>query len=230
MGRSGLTCLLVVTTLLAVCDCQAEPLGSPSSDSPPLVYDLLINGESFTVEANRRTTLKSQTKPGVTYDVAIQIAMQQQVKLDRLVFDYEWPAAVQESRRNKQRTVQIRHELGFTVLLTDLGPALDAKSQEEALKITTDSMTESLRESGVKNLEVGSPRDWKFTNTVGRGVRLHYEDQQATAQTGLVFLLGGANFSASCIVQYFDASTDNVLPRVKKILDSIRAVSPPSHR
>lgn len=227
MGRSGLICLLAAMTLFFPETPFAAPPDSPGSDTPPLTYDVMINGETFSVEANRRAKLKSQSKPGVTYDVAIQIAMEQHIRLDRLRFSYEWPAAVQESHRRGQRTVRIRHELGFTVIITDLGPAMDAKGQEEVLKIMTDSMAESLRESGVKKLETAAPREWKFTNSSGRGVQFRYEDQQATPQTSLALVLGAPNFAASCIVQYFDANAENALPRVRKILDSIRGVDTP---
>ncbi len=224
MGRSGPICLCAAVTLLTTWTVRAEPVGSPGSDAPPLTYDLMINGENFTVQANRRATLKSQKKPGVTYEVAVQIALQQHIRLSRLEFDYEWPASVQETRGVTQRTVRIRHELGFTVLVTDLGPAVDSKAQEETLKIAANSVSESLKESGMKNMEVAASRDWKFANSAGRGIRLHYEDNQATPQTAMLFVLSAPNFTASCLVQYFDANADNVLPLVKRILDSLRAV------
>lgn len=227
MGRSGLICLLAVMALFAPGLAFPAAPERPASDTPPLTYDLMINGEMFTVEANRRAKLKSQTKPGVAYDVAIQIAMEQQVRLDRLRFTYEWPATVQESRRNGQRTVRIRHELGFTVIITDLGPAMDAKGQAELLRILTASMSETLQESEVKKLETAAPREWKFTNSSGRGIQFRYEDQQATPQTTLVLVLSDPNFTASCIVQYFDGNAENVLPRVRKIVDSIRGLNTP---
>ena len=227
MRRSRLICLLAAVTLFASGTACAAPPDTPGSDTPPLTYDLMINGETFSVEANRQAKLKSQSKPGVTYDVAIQIAMEQHIRLDRLRFSYDWPATVQESRRRGQRTVRIRHELGFTVIVTDLGPAMDAKSQEEVLKIMTESMAESLRESGVKKLETAPPREWKFAHSSGRGVQFRYEDQQGTPQTSLALVLGAPNFAASCIVQYFDANAENALPRVRKIVDSIRGLNTP---
>jgi len=35
----------------------------------------------------------------------------------------------------EQHTVRLSHELGYNMLITDLGGPLDAKGQEEALKI-----------------------------------------------------------------------------------------------
>ena len=188
----------------------------------------MINGEMFTVEANRRAKLKSQTKPGVAYDVAIQIAMEQQVRLDRLRFTYEWPATVQESRRNGQRTVRIRHELGFTVIITDLGPAMDAKGQAELLRILTASMSETLQESEVKKLETAAPREWKFTNPPVAAFNSAMKTNRQLRKPPWFLVLSDPNFTASCIVQYFDGNAENVLPGSAEIVDSIRGLNTPN--
>ena len=46
--------------------------------------------------------------------------------------EYEMPAKVSDDRSRQQRTVQIKHELGFSFQLTDLGRLLDAKAQEDS--------------------------------------------------------------------------------------------------
>ena len=202
----------------------AEPAG-PNSSTPPLSYELMINGESFFLEANRQVKLKSLAKPGVTYDVALQVAMEQHVRLSTLQFDYDWPASVQEDRRQSQRMVRIRHELGFSILISDLGRAMEPKEQDESLKLLSGSVSQSFRDSGMKNLKVSDPHERKFANSSGRGAVVHYEDSQGIAQTSLVYVLTGSDFSASCIVQYFDGDAENVLPRVKKTLDSVRSLT-----
>jgi len=187
-----------------------------------LTYELVINGETFFIEANQQTKLRSQLKPGLVYDVALQVAMEQHVRLDRVQFDYDWPAKVQQTRRHSQITVRVRHELGFTFIITEMGGATEKNSQLELLKSVADSVADSFRRSGVKNLNVSEPRQWKFENASGHGVRLNYQDEQGTRQTGLVCVLGGRDFTASCIAHYLDADAEIVQPRLKKIFDSIR--------
>ena len=82
----------------------------------------------------------------------------------------------------------------------------------------------------MKNLAVSPPHEGKFANCAARGITLRCEDGQAVGQTGRVYVVTGPNFSASCIVQNSDANAENVLPRVKKILDSIRPLVPRQDR
>ena len=106
---------------------------------PPTTYEVVINGESFRVEADRVTKVQSAEAGG-------------QLRTGRA--DRPHPSAATEHRpagirhagqrlrrpRPRQRTVQIRHQLGFNVLLTDLGGPLDAKDQKDALKARIDSV------------------------------------------------------------------------------------------
>lgn len=200
----------------------ADPTDGGSS-AAPLIYDLMINGESFRVEANRQTRLESRAKPGVSYDVALQIAIEQQVRLEHVRFDYEWPATVQETRQGGQRAIRLRHELGFTILLSDLGGNMEESSRSEGLKILADSVVGSLRQSGMKEVAPTAPREWKFANATARGVSIAFKDSQGAEQTAQALLMSGPGFTASCVVQYFNNSAALALPRAKKILDSIRA-------
>jgi len=196
----------------------------PGSGSPPLTYELMINGESFLVEANRQQRLESRQSPGVTYDVALRIAMTQPVKLNTLRFEYDWPAEVEDDRRQPQRTVRIRHELGFTMLITDLGRPVEEAGEDEALKIVSESVVEGLRGSGMEHIQVGDSHTLPFPAAAGRGVVIHCRGGQGYDQTCLVYLLRGKGFAASCVVQYLDAEVETVLPRVRKTFNSIRPI------
>ena len=55
--------------------------GAPQP-TPPVTYEVQINGESFPVEANRAVKVDSQEKPGVGYNVAVRVAPTQQVRLE----------------------------------------------------------------------------------------------------------------------------------------------------
>lgn len=227
MPRPILSSLVLMSVSVAVWPSRAADPPPTGSSAPPLSYELMINGETFVLEANRLVTLQSQQKPGVSYRVAIQIAMQQQVALDNIRFDYDWPATVTEDRRRAHRMVRIRHELGFSMILTDLGEPLDAAAQDEALKLLSDSIVESFRASGMKKLTVSEPYEQKFAKASARGVSIRYEDSQGVAQTSLACVLTGPRFSASCVAQYFDSDAERAVPQVKKILESIRPAKAP---
>jgi hypothetical protein len=55
-------------------------------------------------------------------------------------------------------------------------------------------------------------------------VVIRYRDGQDLGHTCLVYVLVGEKFAVSCVVEYLDRDSEDVLPLVKKTLDSFRAV------
>jgi len=211
--------LTAAAVLAAAATARAQP-----SAGPPLRYELMINGESFIVEANRAVKLRSKGKPGVSYEVALRIAPTQRLKLNSVQFDYDWLTKVEDDRRAVQRSVRLTHELGFTMLISDLGRALETDSWNQALKILTESVTETFREMKVQKLQVGKPHQRKFKGSTGRGVVIRYLDADQVGHSCLIYVLVGEGFAASCIIQYRDNDADDTLPLVKKTLDSASAL------
>ncbi|MEN6496862.1 MAG: hypothetical protein ABFD16_21435 [Thermoguttaceae bacterium] len=189
----------------------------------PRLYELMINGESFLVEADQQARLESKERPGVTYNVALRVALRQPIELNTLRLEYDWPAQVEDDRGRKQRTVKVHHELGYTVLFTDLGQPLEGKDAGEALDILIQSVTKSLTESGMQRLAPSKPYHREFAGAKARGVTIHYQDKEGFGQACLVYLLVGDRFTGSCIAQYFDKDEETVLPRIKALLDSVRS-------
>ena len=203
---------------------SAIAAAGPGSGSPPLAYELIINGESFLIEANRQIKLKSPGKPGVTYDVALRIALEQSVRLNTLQFDYDWPARVDDDRGRSQRTAWIRHELGYVMQITDLGQPLDAGTAEEAFVIIRDATLARFREAEMKDITVTEYKSRKFANSLGRGAMIRYRDAQGDDRTCLVYLMTGPTFAGYSTIEYRDADQVDVLPRARKTLDSLRAL------
>jgi hypothetical protein len=198
--------------------------GQSASGQPPLTYELVIDGESFLVEADRQLTLQSKETPGRTYNVALRIAPQQRVELNTLQFNYDWPAEIEVDRKQFRRTAKVRHELGHTMIISDLAEPLDEESTGEALRILQESVTDSFRQSGLENVRVAEPHTQKFEHAAARGVVIGYQDSDGVKQSCLVYVLNGEGFSGSAIVQYFDEEKESVLPLIKRTLDSIRPV------
>jgi len=210
--------------LLAAAAAQCPAAHGAGSSTPPLTYELMIDGESFLIEANRQVKLQSRDKPGVTYDVALRIALEQPVRLNTFRFEYDWPAQVDDDLRRPQRTVRIAHELGFNMLITDLGQPLDDDSQDKALKILRESTVKGFQEAGMEEITVDEFQSRKFAGSVGRGMMIRYRDGNGLSHTCLVYLMTGPTFAGYCTVEYLDLREVDVVPHVRKILDSIRAI------
>lgn len=208
--------------LVAASICPADE--ETGSSSPPLTYELMINGETFQVEADRQVKLESRAKPGIVYDVALRIALEQRVRLNTIRFEYDWPAKVEDDRRKAHRTFRIRHELGFTMLITDLGQPLDAEAQKNALRLLRESTVQGFQEGGMKDLTVAEFPGREFGGSVGRGVMIRYRDGQGLRHTCLIYLMTGPTFAGYAVIEYFDADENKAIPRVRKTLDSIRAI------
>ncbi len=198
--------------------------GEAADTAPPQTYELRINGETFLVEANRETTLESKTKPGVRYRVALRVAPTQQVRLDSILFDYDLPAKVAVDGKAGSRTVRITHELGFSVLLGDLGRPQSPKEQQEALKTLVDSVTATLGEMKAKEINVTESHQRKFAGSAGLGVTIRYTDAKGFRRVYLLYVLTGPKHAATCVVEYLEHDSDDVLPMIKKMLDSVRAI------
>lgn len=202
---------------------RVSPAATPQALAPK-TYELMINGESFQVEANRVVRLQSKRTPGVTYQVAIRVAPVQHMKLDRLQFDYDVRADVERPRDQQQPSVKLRHQLGFSMMLTELGPPLKSGDQEKLLEALAESIRKNFRQRGVKpgDIKVARLDDHQFEGAFGCGLRIRYPDAQQIAHSTLVYVLVGKSFSASCIVEFLDTDSENVLPLVKKTIDSVR--------
>ncbi len=196
-----------------------------SETEQSITYELLINGESFLVEGNRVVKLRSEKNPDTEYQVAVRIAPTQRYRMPNLSFAYERPAVIQRDPEDGAGIVRLIHELGYTMLIHDLGGTLDEDAQKQALAILTESVANSFGDLQASNIQTGAPHSRKFGENTGLGNMIRYTDAQNVGHTCLVYVLTGKGFSATCVIQYPDADQDNVLPLVRKTLDSFQAAS-----
>jgi hypothetical protein len=224
MTRLAWFALSLAFSLLPPAVLQAQP-----NASPPVMYDIRINGETFRVEGNRLVKVESKKQPGTSYEIAVRMSLSQPIRLDTIQLDYDLPAKVSYLRIKPTdkaalplRGVEINHEMGFTVVITDLGGPLDEKGRAEALKILRESTSESIGKGPEAKLTVGEPYDRTFNGAACRGVTLNYQDAKEEGHTCLAYVLTGPKFAATCVVQYPDANEEVVLPVIRKILDSVR--------
>ena len=107
------------------------------------------------------------------------------------------------------------------MLLTLLGDHREAKDHEQVLTVLADSVVETYKEMKVKQLDVGKPQERKFAHTIARGLTIRYRDAQDYEHVCLVYLVSGEKFTASCVTQYLAVDADDVVPLIKRMLDSI---------
>jgi hypothetical protein len=210
---------LVSAVLSGILACPRVSVGE---DVSPTTYELSVNGESFLVELDQQSKLKSETHPNVSYSVALRISPQQRLKLNTIQLEYDRLSQVQDDRGGSQRSVRIRHELGYTVLLTDLGSPLQAGDQAKALVMLKDSVTQSLRESGMALGKEDQPKQITFAGCKGLGGPISYKNGDGDEQACLVYVLTSEKFAATCVVQYFEADSARVKEQIKKLLNSIK--------
>jgi hypothetical protein len=189
----------------------------------PLMYDLMINGESFTVEANRTIKLESKKKPGTVYEVALRVAPVQRLVLKGIQLDYERGYEVLDSAAGDLRTATLRHELGYSIVVSDVGGEMKEAARTQVREALVKSMEGSFRAAKAEEITISPKHDRTFAHASGEGVTIQYQDAQGRARTCLVYVLSGKGFTASVIVQFSDADHENVLPLMKKTLDSISA-------
>jgi hypothetical protein len=219
MFRS-IAAMLAVAAITAV----EPPRRAEPAVVPPSTYEVQINGESFLVEANRQVKLESKTKPGVSYTVAIRVAPTQRVRLRTIQFDYDLPAKVEAEIRGENRSARVTHELGFSLLLCDLGRTLDSKAQENALEILAKSVVTTLRDAKVAGLKISEPHQRTFNGSPARGETIRYRDAKGFEHVYLLYVLAGSGHAATCVAEYLDHDSDDVLPLIKRILDSVRPI------
>lgn len=220
MLRTVVVGLFTVTALIDGLEARAQT----GQAVPASTYEVQINGESFEVEANRVVKLESKEKPGVTYQVAVRVAPIQRVRLGNVQFEYELPGKLEENGPRGNPSIRLSHELGFSMFLTNLGATLDQSGQEETLKMLVDSVTSTLRDEGASDIDVSGTHERSFEGSSARGVTVRYRDAKDFGHVCLLYVLTAPSFAVSCVVEYLESDGDDVLPLVKKALDSVRAV------
>ena len=187
----------------------------------PLRFEVQINGENFLVDEGRITPLESKNKPGVEYEVAVWLAQYQPWRLNRIGFNYHRGFAVTDDQAEVLRTATLKHDLGFAMVLSDLGGALDEQGKQQTLEALIKTTRQSLETSGAEQLVVSAPSTREFGDVEGRGVTIAYQ-QGDTPEAALVYVLTTEDFSATVVVQYLEKDQADVLDLIRPTWRSLR--------
>ena len=143
----------------------------PGAGDTPLTYEVQIDGESFEVEGGRPPIkVESKLKKGTTYTLALRVAMTQPLRLNSVQLEYGMSAKVADDKGKDLRIAQIDHEIGFSLEITDLGQALDAKHQDELLKTIADAAVKRFTDSKATGLKRAEPKAGKIWSLRGQVV------------------------------------------------------------
>lgn len=179
---------------------------------PPLVFEVSINGESFFVEAETQTEVKSKKHPGVTYKLALRLAPQQRWALNTVKFEYDGKFRVDDDNDPQTRTATLTHELGFILSVIDLGDTPAEADRPKLLQKLVDSLTASHRQSGDTQIQAQPSQPLKFGQVVGHEVVLQYLDRKQTKYTERIAFLVAGPRCAAFIVQYPQEKEADMLP------------------
>lgn len=194
----------------------------PAADDPPFLYDIVINGETFTVEGNRAVTVESRLHQGVKYDIALRLSQTQRWPLNTVQFDYDLGFEVADDEDQQVRTATLRHELGFTVTVTDMGGPLPEKSRKEMLDRLIAAMTKRLAAEKATDVKMAKPMERKFKQTPATGVTITYGDQDGFSRVCVIYLLSTPTFFCACTLECFEPDKDDAMPLVQRTLESFR--------
>lgn len=191
-------------------------------DQPPARYEIVIDGENFTVEENRVTTVRSQKNPDRTYQVAVRVAPLQPWRLNNIEFLYNQGFAVRDDRAAELRRAELRHNLGFTVAITDLGGTIDAEDREKAVQLLIEATVIELQRDGGADIEPGKITTRKFGPVTGTGAALDYQ-QDGVPYRALAYLMTTAETATSVLIDYPAAKQEAALAIVKPTLESFQS-------
>lgn len=213
--------LVVSMTLCGFALCLAAPaIVRAQLPEQPIRLELLINGESFTIDTDQATTLKSEKPNGPKYQLAARIAQFQPWKLNSLSLEYHRGFAVDDDEGQEIRTATFRHRLGFAMSISDLTGTLDGPGKRKVLDLLIEATTASIRAEGGEGIETSEPVTSKFGSVAALGVTIRSK-QRGVPQRSIVYVLTGEQFAATAVVQFLDADQAIAVPLVKPTLQSL---------
>lgn len=203
---------------------KAEPAARPTPPPAPqpVFFEVQVDGETFLVESNKVAKVASQKKPGTNYQLAVRFASVQPVRLNTFQFEFDRPAELTDNGSPIERTVKLKHELGYTLFVGDLGDPPNETDVEKILMHLADSAASTFRKLGLDGVKTGEPHTRDFAQTKGRGNIVRYQDKEGFQHTCLIYVLTGKSYCASFVAEYVDQDADDVLPLLKRIIESMR--------
>ena len=214
-----------ISVFVAVAAAAISRLASaqPAASDPPVTYEVQIDGESFQVEGSQRPIkVESKVKKGTTYMLAVRVAMTQPLRLNSVQMEYGMWAKVTDNKGKDLRIAQIVHELGFSLLITDLGHVLDEKHRDELLKTLADDAEKRFTDRKATDLKRTQPKVQKFGPSAGKWLKIGYTDPEGAARTCLIFVLSGEKYTVSAVAEFRDQDKEDVGPWVMSALGSVR--------
>lgn len=200
----------------------SDPTTAAAEVVLPSTYELAIDGEVFELELGKATTVNSREKPDVKYRLSLRVAREQHLKLNTVQLSYDRGCHVVDDDQPGARTITLANDAGFTMIISDLGGAIDLADRPKVLRLLVDNMVQSFRPQSEEEPAVSKIGRAAFEGMTGRFVSIQYQDREGYDRTCVVYLLVDDDHAVSCIVQYLDEDTAEIARLVKQTLDSVR--------
>ena len=209
-------------TVIALLLCGVCVIAQDSEE--PQFYEVIIDGKSFVVKKNKPTVVVSEEDPSVTYELAVRVEPPQQKKLNTVEFTHDWLFKVHDNHDKKLRRVRLVHEMGFTMIITDLGGPIPPENQIAA-------STELIKEAvgmckDMNEVTVKDEHRLNLPNAVLRGAVVHYKSKEV-ANSLLVQTICGKDFAVTCITHYLDDDFPDIKGLIKNTVESFRPIATP---
>lgn len=204
------------------------PLGAAAQ--APVTYDVLINGETFSVTEGDTTRLRSAKDSTVQYVVSVRPKRLQQYTTDRHIFTYPSVFALADNFANPGRSIKLTHPEGISIVITQLSPYRSEFRRDEAMAKIVGELGTAFRARNPSGLRIGDPSTVKFENAAGTMSQISSRDARQVEQICDVYVLQDGTWIFSVVVQYIDrARGGEVAVFVKPLIDSFKKVPLPEH-
>jgi len=185
--------------------------------SPPLAFELTIDGQTFEIQDSKPAEITVQ---GKRVEASVRIKPIQHYSIDTLEFDYGKSLVLHDDFDQKGRTVNLTRGNAVSITVTDFG-SVDANSPKATLIDIADEMENRIKRTVCKDLRKTVPMPISFKRSRGYTTALTYKDEDDEEQVCRMYTLESKGRRFTVIIQYDMAEKEASESLARITLDSI---------
>ena len=113
-------------------------------------------------------------------------------------------AKVDDSKGKELRIMQISHELGYSLTVTDPGHALTAEQRDKFLNSLADAALKRIADGKGTDSKRSDPKSLKIGESDSKWLQITYKDAEGVARTCTVFVVYGDKFTVGAVGEFRD--------------------------
>jgi hypothetical protein len=178
------------------------PAAPPAAEAAsPVTYEVTVNGETFEATEGKEVTVKSKKAPVVEYTVKVTKKRIQTYQTDRLAFDYDSQASLNDDRAAENRTLSILTLNAGSLVITEFGDAPE-DGGKAMLALLIEAMKDNFEANKAKELVIAPAAPVELGQSAGLVTTLTYADPDGEAHICILYLLLDEGQAFSVINQY----------------------------